>query len=125
MNFYEVALVIEKDSRFKVQDLRFKNKKLKMEEKRLKRVSDLLPKAEGEYVNMRDLEDKDFTIHRVNPIITEFGEALIVNVELAGVRFYFITSTDVVSKKLTLLADKVPFIATVYKPEGKRYWDIK
>lgn len=97
-------------------------------------VGDLSPSPTeyGEYVKVRDIEGSPVRIVRIedwtgvgDPSMKS-GPSLVVNADLiGGEKGWFIVSHQVLYRKLDALRQSVPFLATFYKVDKKRYYDVK
>jgi len=99
-----------------------------------KSVTDLLPDPTkyGEYVKVREIEGSPVMIVAIcdwsgegDPSL-KTGPALLVNADLiGGDKVWFIVAHQVLYRKLNDLRDQLPFLATFYKVDKKRYYDVK
>ena len=97
-------------------------------------VSDLVssPTEYGEYVKVRDIVGGPILVQSVgdwsgagDPSM-KHGDSLIITADLvSGDKVWFIVSHQVLYRKMNALREKVPFIATFYKVDKKRYFDVK
>jgi len=108
--------------------------KLPPEWKDRKSVSDLLPDPTkyGEYVKVREIEGSPVEVVRIEDWTGEgdpamkSGPGLLINANLiGGDKVWFIVSHEVLYRKLNDLRDALPFLATFYKVDKKRYYDVK
>jgi len=108
--------------------------KLPQEWQDRKSVTDLLPDPTkyGDYVKVREIEGSPVEIVAIgdwsgagDPTMST-GPALLVNANLvAGEKVWFIIAHEVLYRKLNDLRDQVPFLATFFKVDKKRYYDVQ
>lgn len=99
-----------------------------------KSVADLLPDPTkyGDYVKVSEIEGGPIMIRRIgdwsgtgDPSMSS-GAALLVNADLVGgEKVWFIVSHVVLYRKLNDLRDRIPFVATFFRVDKKRYYDVK
>lgn len=100
----------------------------------LKTAGEVLPSPTeyGEYVKVRDIAGGMVKVVRIvdwsgkgDPTMGN-KPGLLVNADLVdGSKIWFIVSHQVLYRKLNDLRAMVPFLATFYKVDKKRYFDIK
>jgi hypothetical protein len=96
----------------------------------LKRVSELIPPGvfpEAEQIESEEIVGKDIVIEDYEVLTGKFGEfAVICFKYMNDEKFYsFACGGKVVMKKLAKLRPDFPVIGNFFKPEGKRYYDLK
>ena len=100
----------------------------------MKKAGELLPDPTkyGEYVKVRDIAGGMVKITGIfdwsgagDPTMGS-RPGLLVNADLVdGGKVWFIVSHQVLYRKLNDLRPAVPFLATFYKVDKKRYFDVK
>lgn len=108
--------------------------KIPEEWENLASAGDLLPSPTeyGEYVKVRDIVGSPIKVVRIidwsgmgDPSMKS-GPSVLVNADLVGGgKVWFIVSHQVLYGKLNDLRDQVPFLATFYKVDKKRYFDVE
>lgn len=100
----------------------------------LQNVGEMLPSptAYGDYCRVRDIVGSPVKIVRIEDWSGEgdptmkSGPALIVNADLIGdSKVWFVVSQEVLYRKLDVLRDRCPFLATFHQVEDKRYFDVE
>jgi len=99
-----------------------------------KKAGELLPSPmkDREYVKVRDIAGGPVLVRSVSdwggsgdPSM-KGGPSLLVTADLVGGdKVWFIVSHQVLYRKLNELRSEVPFVATFYKVDKKRYFDIE
>lgn len=99
-----------------------------------KSVGDLVPSPTdyGEYVKVRDIAGNPVLVQSVgdwsgtgDPTMRT-GPSLVITADLVGGdKVWFIVSHQVLYRKLNALRDLVPFLATFFKVDKKRYYDVE
>ena len=96
----------------------------------LKRVSDIIPPGvfpDATQVEVEDLTGKDFIIEDFEIMSGKFGQFSVICFKYPDdEKFYsFACGGIVIMKKLAKLREELPVLAQIFKPEGKRYYELK
>lgn len=100
----------------------------------IKKAGDILPSVVGygAYVKVRDIAGGPVKVVMIDDWFgtgdpsMKGGPSLVINADLVnGDKVWFIVSHQVLYRKLNELRNASPFIATFYKVDKKRYFDIK
>jgi hypothetical protein len=87
------------------------------------------PTLDGEKSNITELIDKKIKIiawKQINDRFSETGGMVtIVQCEHEGKKKVFFTRSKVLLDQMKKLNNDLPFAATIFKPEGKRYLSFK
>lgn len=87
----------------------------------MQRIGDVAPAGasfDGEQINLRQLEGRNFTIKAAEKMQGDDGEYFVVSIELAGKEYFFFSSHKVVSRQLEKAQGSFPLLASVELRQG-------
>jgi hypothetical protein len=97
-------------------------------------VGDVIPPLtqQGEYVQVRDIAGVDMILSAMDdwhgqgdPQYGDNPSLLVAGQRQDGTKIWFIVAHEVLYRKLSAIRNDLPLVAQFFKPEGKRYFDVK
>lgn len=97
-------------------------------------VTDLDPPSlmQGEYKDVKQIVGERILVQAIDDwrgkvrYLKQAGRTLLVSGLMEDkTEIWFFMSQDVLYHKFDWLRDKTPFVATIFVPEGVRYYDVK
>jgi hypothetical protein len=98
------------------------------------RLADKVPPLTqyGDYVRVADILEESVLVVKIDDwkgkgdSTMASGDSLLVAADMEDeAKIWFIVGHEVLYRKLSMVRDDLPVVATFFQPEGKRYYDVR